>query len=104
MDTNNETTMMGHNNGPSLGTTEKIEELLDVTLDAVLKRVRSDDCNGTDIGAAVKVLKEVGALQAIATSREQLEGQLRQQEEINGLPDFDENGRVFHLPANRPSR
>lgn len=107
MDTNNEMTNKGHNNGPSLGTTERIEGLLDATLNAVLKRVQSDDCNGTDLGAAIKVLKEVGALQAIATNREHLEAQLHQQQMIGELPkldDFDEQGRIVELPANRPSR
>jgi hypothetical protein len=84
--------------------TEQIEDLLEATLTATLKRVRSDDCNGTDLGAAVKVLKEVGALHALATDRTQEAGRLRQQHQINDLPDFDENGNPINLPPNRPSR
>jgi len=100
----NEETKIGHNGGPDIAITEKIEELLESTLDATLKRVRSDDCNGTDLGAAVKVLKEVGALQALATNREQFEGLRRQRQEVDALPDFDEGGKLIDLPLNRPSR
>lgn len=99
----NTTPTIGHNGGPSLSTTEKIEELVEATFDAALKRVKSDEVNGADLNAATKILEKVGALQAIANKHEEKAQELRQKrilsnQLIDGLPDFDEDGNILSLP------
>jgi hypothetical protein len=99
----NEATI-GDNGGPSMATSEKIEDLLEATLDATLKRVRAGDVNGTDITAAVKVLKEVGVLKALADLPARNAHTKAMQQQLDDLPDCDEHGQIIDLPSNRPSR
>lgn len=105
----NDTPNIGHNGGPDFILAERVEKLAEATLDTALSRVLADDCNGTDLNAATKILKEIGGFEYISKALHQKAMAQNDTLDTADMDDFDEDGNILsinstNLPPNSPSR
>jgi len=86
---------VGDNGGPPLSITEKLEDLVEATLDAALSRVKSPECNGSDLNAAAKIISQFNAADFILNQKATEERRIENDAFIDDLPAFDEHGNFL---------